>query len=51
MICFEERLANSEQGRKILEALRPLFIIGPSIHSPVHGAIIALRKIDSVFVY
>lgn len=48
MVCFEERLANSEQGRKIMEALRPLFTIGPSLHSPVHGTIVVLRMIDSV---
>ena len=48
LVALEEELAYSEAGQTILNSIRPLYVIGPYIRSPVHGVCLVMRQVDDV---
>ena len=48
LVALEEELANSELGKVILDSVRPLYVIGPFIRSPIHGVCLVMRQVNDV---
>lgn len=48
LVALEEELAHSELGKAILDSIRPLYVIGPFIRSPVHGVCLVMRQVNEV---
>lgn len=48
LVALEEELAYSELGKVILDSIRPLYVIGPFIRSPIHGVCLVMRQVNDV---
>ena len=48
LVSLEEELAYSELGKAILDSIRPLYVIGPFIRSPIHGVCLVMRQVNDV---
>ena len=48
LVALEEELAYSELGKDILDSIRPLYVIGPFIRSPIHGVCLVMRQVNDV---
>ena len=48
LVSLEEELAYSELGKAILDSVRPLYVIGPFIRSPIHGVCLVMRQVNDV---
>lgn len=43
-------LAKSEVGKAIIASARSAYVIGPDLHSPVHGVVLAMRQVEGRYL-
>lgn len=43
-------LAKSDIGKAIIAAARSEYVIGPDLHSPVHGVVLVMRQVEGRYV-